>query len=44
MNFIKPENWLAQFLKKKMNLAQTKHLGQDIPIRPEYHILFVLDK
>jgi len=43
-NFTKPENWLAQFLKKKMNLAQTKHLGQDIPIGPEYHILFVLDK
>jgi SAM-dependent methyltransferase len=43
-NFTTPENWQSTFVKHNMRLAQTIHLGQDIDIGPEYHILFVLDK
>ena len=43
-NFTTPEEWQSIFVKNKMHLAQTIHLGQDIDIGPEYHILFVLEK
>jgi hypothetical protein len=43
-NFTTPERWQSIFLENKMPLVQTIHLGQDIDIGPEYHILFVLEK
>jgi SAM-dependent methyltransferase len=43
-NFTTPERWQSIFLENRMPLVQTKHLGQDIDIGPEYHILFVLEK
>jgi SAM-dependent methyltransferase len=43
-NFTKPENWQATFLQNNMHLAQTIHLGQDIDVGPEYHVLFVLER
>jgi len=43
-NFTKPENWQATFLQNNMRLLQTIHLGRDIDVGPEYHILFVLEK
>ena len=43
-NFTTVENWQATFLQYNMRLAQTIHLGQDIEIGPEYHVLFVLEK
>jgi SAM-dependent methyltransferase len=43
-NFTTPEQWRSIFLENNMRLAQQVHLGQDIDIGPEYHILFVLEK
>ena len=43
-NFTTPERWQSIFVQNNMRLAQTIHLGQDIDIGPEYHILFVLEK
>jgi SAM-dependent methyltransferase len=43
-NFTTPETWERLFLRYKMRCVQTVHLGQDIDIGPEYHILFVLEK
>lgn len=43
-NFTTPEKWQATFLENGMRLKQTIHLGQDIEIGPEYHVLFVLEK
>jgi class 3 adenylate cyclase/2-polyprenyl-3-methyl-5-hydroxy-6-metoxy-1,4-benzoquinol methylase len=43
-NFTTIENWQATFLQHNMRLTQTIHLGQDIEIGPEYHVLFVLEK
>jgi SAM-dependent methyltransferase len=43
-NFTTPERWLSVFLQHGMRLIHTVHLGQDIDIGPEYHILFVLEK
>lgn len=43
-NFTTPEAWKSEFEQKLMNIEHTIHLGQDIDIGPEYHILFVLQK
>lgn len=43
-NFTTPETWKSHFEQKKMHLERTVHLGQDIDIGPEYHIMFVLQK
>jgi SAM-dependent methyltransferase len=43
-NFTTPEKWRSVFVENNMHLAQSTHLGQDIDIGPEYHILFVLEK
>jgi len=43
-NFTTPEQWRSIFSENNMRLAQTIHLGQDIEMGPEYHILFVLEK
>jgi hypothetical protein len=43
-NFTTPEKWHSVFVQQGMQILQTKHLGQDIDIGPEYHILFVLQK
>ena len=43
-NFTSPENWISLFSDNDMRLKETVHLGQDIEIGPEYHILFVLEK
>ncbi|MGA2904730.1 MAG: hypothetical protein ABSD98_12925, partial [Candidatus Korobacteraceae bacterium] len=43
-NFTKPETWQSIFSQCDMRCVQTIHLGQDIDIGPEYHILFVLEK
>jgi 2-polyprenyl-3-methyl-5-hydroxy-6-metoxy-1,4-benzoquinol methylase len=55
-NFTTPEKWRSIFIDHKMDgdpadggerhgqLTHVRHLGQDIEIGPEYHILFVLDK
>ena len=43
-NFTTVDIWESIFSKNKMRLVRTIHLGQDIEIGPEYHILFVLEK
>jgi SAM-dependent methyltransferase/catechol 2,3-dioxygenase-like lactoylglutathione lyase family enzyme len=43
-NFTAPGKWTSVFRENNMKLVQTIHLGQDIDIGPEYHILFVLQK
>jgi SAM-dependent methyltransferase len=43
-NYATPDKWKSIFLECGMHLTQTVHLGQDIDIGPEYHILFVLEK
>lgn len=43
-NFTNPENWQARFVANNMRLVEAVHLGQDLEISPEYHILFVLEK
>lgn len=43
-NFTTPEEWRSVFLENNMRLKKSTHLGQDIDIGPEYHILFVLEK
>lgn len=43
-NFTTPERWQSTFLQHGMRLLTTMHLGQDIDIGPEYHVLFVLEK
>ena len=43
-NFTTPEQWRSIFLENNMRLTQQVHLGQDIDIGPEYHILFVLER
>ncbi|HZR33593.1 MAG TPA: methyltransferase domain-containing protein [Terriglobales bacterium] len=43
-NFTTPEMWKSEFERNHMKLAHTIHLGQDIDIGPEYHILFVLQR
>lgn len=43
-NFTTPEKWISMFAGQHMKLAQTIHLGQDIDIGPEYHILFALQQ
>jgi SAM-dependent methyltransferase len=43
-NFTTPEMWKTEFEQKGMKIERTIHLGQDIDIGPEYHILFVLRK
>jgi SAM-dependent methyltransferase len=43
-NFTTPEKWRSIFVENNMRLAQSLHLGQDIDIGPEYHMLFVLEK
>jgi SAM-dependent methyltransferase len=43
-NFTSVEEWERTFRENDMPLLQTIHLGQDIDIGPEYHVLFVLEK
>jgi SAM-dependent methyltransferase len=43
-NFTTPETWERHFKQEQMKVERTIHLGQDIDIGPEYHILFVLQK
>jgi SAM-dependent methyltransferase len=43
-NFTSPERWSSVFAQHHMPVIVTKHLGQDIDIGPEYHVLFVLEK
>ena len=43
-NFTTPETWQSVFLQHKMPCVKTIHLGQDINIGPEYHVLFILEK
>jgi 2-polyprenyl-3-methyl-5-hydroxy-6-metoxy-1,4-benzoquinol methylase len=43
-NFTTVEKWHSTFKDYNMRLVETKHLGRDIEIGPEYHILFVLEK
>jgi 2-polyprenyl-3-methyl-5-hydroxy-6-metoxy-1,4-benzoquinol methylase len=43
-NFTTPDKWQATFVNSGMRLLKTVHLGQDIEIGPEYHVLFVLEK
>lgn len=43
-NFTTPEKWTSVFAEQHMKIAKVTHLGQDIDIGPEYHILFVLQK
>jgi SAM-dependent methyltransferase len=43
-NFTTPEKWISVFTEHHMKLGQVVHLGQDIDIAPEYHVLFVLQR
>lgn len=43
-NFTSPQRWQSVFIDNEMPLRKVIHLGQDIEIGPEYHVLFVLDK
>jgi hypothetical protein len=43
-NFTTIANWQSTFQQHNMRLTQTIHLGQDIEIGPEYHVLFILEK
>jgi len=43
-NFTTPEVWKSHFEQEQMNIEHIVHLGQDVDIGPEYHILFVLQK
>jgi SAM-dependent methyltransferase len=43
-NFTSPKQWMSIFSDNGMRLKEAIHLGQDIEIGPEYHILFVLEK
>jgi SAM-dependent methyltransferase len=43
-NFTTPEKWISVFAGQHMKLAGAMHLGQDIDIGPEYHILFALQR
>jgi len=43
-NFKTVENWKEIFVKHGFETTRIDDLGQDLPIVPEYHVLFVLDK
>jgi len=43
-NFTTIANWQSTFQQHSMRLTKTIHLGQDIEIGPEYHVLFILEK
>lgn len=43
-NLTTVDNWRSVFHGHNMHVAETKHLGRDIDIAPEYHVLFVLEK
>jgi SAM-dependent methyltransferase len=43
-NFTTPDRWLDTFQKEGMPIASSVNLGQDIPIAPELHHLFVLER
>ena len=43
-NFTTPRSWHDVFAREYMPVAISKNLGQDIPIAPELHYLFILEK
>jgi SAM-dependent methyltransferase len=43
-NFTTVRRWQSTFAEHDMPLIETKFLGRDIDVGPEYHILFVLEK
>jgi len=43
-NFQTIDGWVDTFARFGLKTAQTVHLGIDMPLAPEYHVLFVLEK
>lgn len=43
-NYLKPREWTKLFEKAGLAQLERKHLGIDVPIVPEYHVLYVLEK
>lgn len=42
-NFLRPAGWVQELEKRGGKIVHMEHLGLDIPIVPEWHVLYVVD-
>ncbi|MFH1221797.1 MAG: cupin domain-containing protein [Candidatus Micrarchaeota archaeon] len=42
-NFLRPAGWVQELEKRGGKIVRMEHLGIDIPIVPEWHVLYVVD-